>query len=127
MEIVNVSEEDPCYAICSFCNKLIKKGNANSYSTSSLLKHLNSKHQREISETRNTSSTSSSNKSFSDSSSTTPKQRKLTATNQASVESYSPVKQWKINDQKAIKLIKKIMNMIAMDNQPFLITSDQGS
>ena len=88
---------------------------------------MNSKHQREISETRNTSSTSSSNKSFSDSSSTTPKQRKLTATNQASVESYSPVKQWKINDQKAIKLIKKIMNMIAMDNQPFLITSDQGS
>ena len=108
----NVSEEDPCYAICSLWNKLIKRGNANSYSTFSLLKHLNSKHQREISEDRK----SSFNKTVSDSLSPTPKQRKLTAMNQASIESYRTVKQWKINDQKAIKIYKKVMNMIAMDN-----------
>ena len=36
--------------------------------------------------------------------------------NQASIESYRTVKQWKINDQKAIKIYKKVMNMIAMDN-----------
>ena len=36
--------------------------------------------------------------------------------NQASVESYCPVNQWKINDQKAIEVYEKIMNMIAMDN-----------
>ena len=47
--------------------------------------------------------------------------------NQASIESYRPKIQWKINDQKEIKIHKKIMNMIAMDNQPFLITSVQGS
>ena len=46
--------------------------------------------------------------------------------NQASIESYRSVKQWKINDPKAIKIHKIIMNMIAMDNQPFSITSDQG-
>ena len=85
----NISEEDPCYAICSLCNKLIKRGNAYSYSTFSLLKHLNSKRQREISEGRK-----SSNKAVSDSSSLTPKQKKLTAINQAGIESYRPVKQW---------------------------------
>ena len=83
----------------------IKRGNANSYSTSFLLKHLNSKHQKEISEARKSSS--SSNKAVSDSSSTTPKQRKLTSMNQASIESYHSVKQWKINDPKAIKIHKK--------------------
>ena len=46
--------------------------------------------------------------------------------NQASIESYRPVKQWKINEQKAIKIHKK-KNMIAMDNQPFSITNVQGS
>ena len=45
--------------------------------------------------------------------------------NQASNESYRPVKQWKINDQKLINFDKKVMNMIAIDNQPFLITRDQ--
>ena len=98
----NLSEEDSCYAICSLCNKLIKRGYANSYYTSSLLKHLNSKHQREISEASKLSS--SSNKAVSDSSSPTSKQRKLTAMNQASIESYRPVKQWKINYQKSIKI-----------------------
>ena len=88
----NVSEEDPCYAICSLCNKLIKIGNANSYSTSFLLKHLNSKHQREVSEARK-SLTSLSNKEVSDSFSPTYKQRKLTAMSEASIESYRPVKQ----------------------------------
>ena len=33
----------------------------------------------------------------------------------------------KINDQKAIKVHKRIMNMVAIDNQQFSIISDQGS
>ena len=70
-KIFNVSEEDPWYAICSLCNKLIKIGNANSCSTSYLLNHLNSKHHREISEASKPSS--SSNKAVSYSSSQTPK------------------------------------------------------
>ena len=35
-------------------------------------------------------------------------------------------KPWKINDPKVIKIHKKIMTMIAMDNQPFSVTNDQG-
>ena len=42
------------------------------------------------------------------------------------IESYRTIKRWNFNDPKAIKVNKKIMNMIAMDNQPFTITSDQG-
>ena len=95
----NVSEEDPCYAICSLCNKLFKRGNANT--TSSLLKDFNLKHQREVSEARKSSL--SSNKAVGDSSSPTQKQKKLAAMNQASIECYRPVKQWKINDKKSIK------------------------
>ena len=99
----DVSEEDPCYAICGLCNKLIRR--ADSYSTSSLLKHLNSKHEREISE----AGKSSSNKAVSDISSPAQKQRKLTAMNQASIDkSYRPVKQWKTNDQKAVKVHKEL-------------------
>ena len=64
----NISEEETCYAICSLCNKLVKRGNANLYSTSSLQKNSNSKHQRKVLEARKSSS-SSSNKAVSDSSS----------------------------------------------------------
>ena len=74
------------------------------YSASFLLKRLNSKHQREVSEARKSSS--SSNKAVSDSSSPTPKQRKLATINQASIESYRPVKQLKINDRKQSKFTK---------------------
>ena len=101
---MNINEEDPCYAIFSLCNKLIKRCNANSYSTSSLLKNLHSKHKRQISEAIK----SSSNKAVSDSSFLTPKQRKLKAMNPVSIENYRPVKQWKINDRNAIKIHKKL-------------------
>ena len=59
------------------------------------------------------------------SSSPNPKIRKKAAMSQASTKSYRTIKHWSFNDSRAIKINKKIMYMIAMDNQPFTITSDQ--
>ena len=50
-------------------------------------------------------------KAVSDCSVPIPKQRKITAMNQARIESYRPLK-----NEKLIKINKNIMNMIDMDN-----------
>ena len=46
--------------------------------------------------------------------------------NQASIESYRTIKYWSFNDSRAIKIFIKIINKIALDNQPFTIISIQG-
>ena len=97
MNFFNINVEDPCYAICFLCNKLIKRSNANSYSIICLLKILNLNLQIEVSETKKSSS---SNKSVSDSSSKIPKQWKLTAMNKPSIENYRPFKQPKLTMKK---------------------------
>ena len=70
---------------------------------------MNSKHQTETLVARKSSS--SSMKAVSDCSVPIPKQRKITAMNQARIESYRPLK-----NEKLIKINKNIMNMIDMDN-----------
>ena len=85
-KLFNISEEDSSYAICSLCNKPIKRGNSvKSYSTSPLLKHLKGFHQKEFSETEKSSLCK---KAVSGNSAPAPKIRKLTAMNQASIEIY---------------------------------------
>ena len=56
-----------------------------------------------------------------------PKQRKLAAMNQMTLqESFSQKKHWDINDHRSIAIHEKVMNMVAIDNQPFSIAEDQG-
>ena len=87
-KLFNISEEDSSCAICSLCNKPIKRGNSvKSYSTSPLLKHLKGYHQKELSEAE---TSSLCKKAVSGISAPVLKIRKLTAMNQASIESYRP-------------------------------------
>ena len=56
-----------------------------------------------------------------------PKQRKLCAISQMTLqESFSQKKYWDINDDRSTAIHEKVMNMIAIDNQPFSIAEDQG-
>ena len=41
-------------------------------------------------------------------------------------ESFSQKKHWDINDQRSIAIHERVMNMIAIDNQPFSIAENQG-
>ena len=41
-------------------------------------------------------------------------------------ESFSQKKYWDINDNRSVSIHQKVMNMMAMDNQPFSIAEDQG-
>ena len=45
---------------------------------------------------------------------------------QATVDNFKPLKVWDKDDLWAIKINEKIMNTIAMDNQPLSIVNDQG-
>lgn len=57
-----------------------------------------------------------------------PKQRKLAAMNYQMMlqESFAQKKYWDINDDCSTAIHKKVMNMIAINNQPFSIVEDQG-
>ena len=55
-----------------------------------------------------------------------PKKMKLAAMKQATMNDFQPLKVWGKYDPRAIKTNEKIINMIAIDNQPFSIVSDKG-
>ena len=89
------SQYDATYAVCSYCDKLIKKGSTTkTYNTSHLLKHLNRSHQKQFIEAQK--SLSSGKKATS--SSPNPKIRKKAAMSQASTKSYRTIKHWSFND-----------------------------
>ena len=54
-----------------------------------------------------------------------PKTIKLAAMKQATMDDFKPLKVWE-NDQRAIKINEKIINMTAVDNQPLSIVNNQG-
>lgn len=125
-EFFQVSSVDETHAICVLCNSKIKRGGTpKTYSTSPLHKHLSAKHFVAYTAAKRKSSEQAGSSSSSPSA-PAPKQVKLAAMKQASMDNFKPIKVWNINDAGATKIHTKIMNMIAMDNQPFSVVNDQG-
>ena len=117
-------------ANCLLCNRGIKRGTtAKSFSTSPLHKHMLTHHTEEYQTAKKIRLEEDENKNVSYSNAKIPpKERKLAAMErQMSLEeSISQKRYWEINDPRAKPITQKIMNMIAVDNQPFSISEDKG-
>lgn len=101
-----VSENDVTKAVCVLCKSEISRGGTGkTASTSAMLKHLKFKHNGEYCKITNENNHSTK---------TAPKQTKLDYV------------KWEITNTHAMKIHRKIGQMIALDNQPFTIVTDTG-
>ena len=98
------------------------------FSTTPLHKHMKSVHATEYSQAQEKASLDDKlRKENTVQTGPPPKQRKLAAMNQITLqESFSQKKHRDINDQRSIAIHETIMSMIAIENQPFSIAEDQG-
>ena len=100
-------------AVSSICETTIKRGsNSKSDTSSSMFLHL----KNQQSESYKKSQRESLGK---DKSCTAPPRKRKIEIRQTNLDDYKTIKPLGIKDSKAIKVHKKIMNMIAMDNKPF--------
>ncbi|XP_061129317.1 zinc finger BED domain-containing protein 4-like [Syngnathus typhle] len=109
-----ISEKDPRIAICKTCNAEISRGGASakSFSTSGLIHHLESKHPDRHSEYEKKAT----------------QKRKLTpSTPTPSVaDVFEKARKFSSDSAKAKGITHKIMEFIALDDQPFSIVEDVG-
>ena len=118
--------ENESIAECKICKANIKRGSMpKTFSTTPLHRHMNSKHKlfytRVKEEAGNAEKTAEPPKPV-------LKEIKLEALKKQTTlfESFSTKKLFDINDPKAKIIHQKILNMIALDNQPFTLTEDRG-
>lgn len=119
-----ITEDDDSNAKCKICNKIFSRGKAGdtkNYGTSSLIKHLKSKHEEEFNTFQ--TDTESSKQAIT-------KKRKVLegpTTSQPTIDScFERVKLWDINSEKSRQVHYKIGEMIAIDNLPFSVVNNIG-
>ena len=131
-QFFTVEDQSDTVAKCKLCSKGLRRGKVGclpkDFSTSPLHKHMKSMHAVEYRKAEETAQREAKSRTEEKADTgPSPKQRKLTAINQMTLEeSFSQKKYWDINDKRSVSIHQKIMNMMAMDNQPFSITEDQG-
>lgn len=131
-QFFTVEDQADEVAKCKLCLKGLRRGKVGclpkDFSTSPLHKHMKSMHATEYGQAQEKAlREEQSRKEEGAGTGPSPKQRKLTAMNQMTLEeSFSQKKYWDINDHRSVAIHQKVMNMIAIDNQPFSIAEDQG-
>lgn len=138
--LFNTHDSTDSAAECIICHKKIKRGidsgGRKSFSTTPLHNHAKVFHLKEYQAAKNkqtksgtgTESEPSTSGIPSMSSSAKPRERKIAhLQKQLSLEETFDLKKlWDINDTRAKEINKKIMLMMALDNQPFTIVEDEG-
>jgi len=124
--------DDDTYATCLLCKSRIKRGrDKRSFSTSPLMKHVETRHKEDFVKQKLAAEAAKQQKDT-DSKPPPPKKQKLTAMWTAQLnqtqfpEAFTPHKIWDINHPPAQAINRKVMGMIALDNQPFTIVKDEG-
>ena len=133
-QFFTVEDQADEVAKCKLCLKGIRRGKVGClpkhFSTTPLHKHMKSMHATEYGKAQEKAQQEEqSRKEEGVDTGPSPKQRKLAAMTQNQMtleESFSQKKYWDINDHRSVAIHQKVMNMMAMDNQPFSITEDQG-
>ena len=131
-QFFTVEDQADEIAKCCLCLKGIRRGKVGclpkNFSTTPLHKHMKSVHATEYSQAQEKASLDDKlRRENTAQTGPPPKQRKLAAMNQITLEeSLSQKKHWDINDQRSISIHERAMNMIAIDNQPFSIAEEQG-
>ena len=127
-----LDDVDDAFAKCNICSKELKRGQKNkgpkSYSTAPLHNHLKRWHKADYEAAYAEADEEKTNRTD-DPVSLTPKERKLKEMSAMQVTlhgCFQTKKIWDINDSHSQAITKKIVKMIAADNQPFSIVEDQG-
>ncbi|KAL0150404.1 hypothetical protein M9458_054221, partial [Cirrhinus mrigala] len=108
-----VSDEDSKVAICNICSAKVSRGGstAKTFSTTGLIHHLESRHAVEFEEYRQT----------------TLVKTKPTSTPTPSVATvFEKIKKFANDSAKARDITEKVMEFIALDDQPFSVVEDIG-
>ena len=111
-------ENEAHIAVCNLCKKSVHRGSANvtnrSFSTTPLHKHAEKHHPSEYGKAKSAASPTS-------------KTASKPGINQPTLkDAFSSLNPWDIKDAKSVVIHKKIIRMMALDNQPFSIVEDQG-
>ena len=131
-EFFTVEDQADEVTKCKTCLKGIHRGKVGclpkNFSTTPLHKHMKSMHASQYKQAQEKVWREEQlRKEEGADSGPSPKQRKLTAMNQMTLEeSFSQKKYWDINNHCSAAIHQKVMNTIAIDNQPFSIAKDQG-
>ena len=110
-----IQTENPHLVVCKLCQVEIKRGTdpnkAKEFSTTPLHRHLQKKHPGE------------NKKKFQDSAGVAegPSRKQLSLS-----QAFERNNKWEICDSRAVSINRKILRMMAMDNQPFSIVEDKG-
>ena len=115
--------EDTKYVSCKSCDKLISRGGDSTkvYNTTNLVNHLMSAHNEAYKQYQQkyTEHLENENKKKQEKDLSTSKQLSL-------MEIHDRGRKWDINDARAQRVHKFVMEMIALDNQPFSFVEDLG-
>jgi len=127
-----IDDVDDAFAKCNICSKELTRGQKNkgpkSYSTAPLHNHLKQWHKADYEAAYAEADEEKTNRTD-DPVSLTPKERKLKEMSAVQVTlhgCFQTKKIWDNNDSRSQAITKKIVKMIAADNQPFSIVEDQG-
>ena len=115
--------EDTKYASCKSCDKLISWGGDSTkvYNTTHLVNHLKSTHNEAYKEYQQKYTEHQENEMKK------KQEKELSVSKQLSLmEVQDRSRKWDINDARAQQIHKFIMEMIALDNQPFSLVEDIG-
>ena len=125
----HVDDKSDAVAECLICKKGIRRGcegkGPKSFSTTPLHTHTKIHHHEEYQVHK---AKEESKLMLPSTSSDQPKQKKMVAMKkQLSLQdSFTSKKIWDINDSRSRAIHKKIINMMALDNQPFSMVEDDG-
>ena len=124
--------DDKTYAKCLHCKSRIKRGkDKRCFSTSPLMKHAKTHHREVFTKEKEASEEAAKQKDV-ESKQPPPKKLKMDSLQTAHLsqmrlqEAFAPHKVCDINDSHAKAINKKVMAMIALDNQPFTVVEDEG-
>ena len=114
-----VSERNERFAVCQICNENVSQGGKTikTFGTSNLIDHLRKKHPTDFRDYEEKKKVQE----------LTAKQSKEHGKKQLTLtETEARVQPWDINDARAVRVHKKIAEMMALDFQPLSIVSDVG-
>ena len=118
-----VSERNENFSVCQLCNENVSRGGktVKTFNTSNMIDHLRKKHpvdfrdyeeKKKLQELKQAKQSMEQGKNI---------KKQLTLT-----ETEARVQPWEINDARAVRVHKKIAEMMALDFQPLSIISDTG-
>ena len=116
---------DEKYCICSVCSERVSRGGktVKTFNTSNMIDHVRKKHPNDYKDYESKKKIQEIKKlqEITDKQTATKGRHQLTLS-----ETQARVKQWDINDSNAVRIHRKIAEMMAIDYQPFSIVSDVG-